>query len=59
MEVNGNNLKPYTYSELFDSLGSGLGYVNAVCGALQYRIAISEYYYEDMTSAEVWPIIRV
>ena len=32
---------------------TGLGYVDAVCGTLQYRIAISEYYYEDMTSAEV------
>jgi hypothetical protein len=31
----------------------GLGYVNAVCGTLRYRIAISEYYYTDMTSAEV------
>ena len=31
----------------------GLGYVNAVCGTLRYRIAISEYYYDDLTSAEV------
>jgi hypothetical protein len=33
---------------------TGLGYVDSVCGTLQYRIAISEYYYDDMTSAEVF-----
>ena len=51
-----NEIDPWAWTGLVYNILiilTGLGYVNAVCGTVRYRIAISEYYNNDLESAEV------